>query len=119
RIALDSVVCALSVGEGCVEGVRRLATPSAGVLLRAERAPSATWTRRVLGRFADSLGAVCLHLGMSQEYIEAARIKAGERPVVFYVGNVHAAVHRRAGGPTRLAHAGQARAPRHHRLLRP
>ncbi|MBX3214919.1 MAG: hypothetical protein KF850_22995 [Labilithrix sp.] len=26
RIALDSVVCALSVGEGCVEGVRRLAT---------------------------------------------------------------------------------------------
>lgn len=87
RIALDSVVCALSLGEGCVEGVRRLATPSAATLLRAERAPSATWTRRVLGRFADSLGAVCLHLGMSREYIEAARVKAGERPVVFYVDN--------------------------------
>jgi hypothetical protein len=87
RIALDSVVCALSVGEGCVEGVRRLATPSAPTLVRAERAPSASWTRRVLGRFADSLGAVCLHLGMSHEYIEAARVKAGERPIVFYVDN--------------------------------
>jgi len=87
RIAIDSVVCALSIGEGCVEGVRRLATPSAATLLRAERAPSATWTRRVLGRFADSLGAVCLHLGMSREYIEAARVRAGDRPVVFYIDN--------------------------------
>jgi hypothetical protein len=87
RIAIDSVVCALSVGEGCVEGVRRLATPSAAALLRADHAPSATWTRRVLGRFADSLGAVCLHLGMSAEYIEAARAKAEDRPVVFYVDN--------------------------------
>lgn len=87
RIAIDSVVCALSVGEGCVEGVRRLATPSASALLRADHAPSATWTRRVLGRFSDSLGAVCLHLGMSTEYIEAARVKAEERPVVFYVDN--------------------------------
>jgi hypothetical protein len=87
RIAIDSVVCALSVGEGCVEGVRRLATPSAPTLLRAARAPSATWTRRVLGRFADSLGAVSLHLGMSREYIEAARVRAGDRPVVFYIDN--------------------------------
>jgi hypothetical protein len=87
RIAIDSVVCALSVGEGCVEGVRRRATPSSSALLRADHAPSATWTRRVLGRFADSLGAVCLHLGMSTEYIEAARVKAEDRPVVFYVDN--------------------------------
>lgn len=87
RIAIDSVVCALAIGEGCVEGVRRLATPSASALLRADHAPSATWTRRVLGRFSESLGAVCLHLGMSTEYIEAARVKAEERPVVFYVDN--------------------------------
>jgi hypothetical protein len=87
RIAIDSVVCALCVGEGCVEGVRRLATPSAPTLLLAERAPSPTWTRRVLARFADSLGAVYLHLSMSREYIEAARVKAGDRPVVFYVDN--------------------------------
>ena len=87
RIAIDSVVCALSVGEGCVEGVRRLATPSAPTLLRAEHAPSSTWTRRLLGRFADSLGAVRLHLGMSLEYIEAARVRAGDHPVVFYIDN--------------------------------
>jgi hypothetical protein len=42
RIAIDSTVCALSLGEGCIEGVRRLATPSASVLLRADHAPSAT-----------------------------------------------------------------------------
>ena len=87
RIAIDSVVCALSVGEGCVEGVRRLATPSVSALLRADHAPSATWTRRVLDRFADSLGAVCLHLGMSAEYIEAARVRAEDRPIVFYIDN--------------------------------
>lgn len=87
RIALDSVVCALSVGEGCVEGVRRLSTPSAAMLLRADHAPSPTWTRRVLARFAANLGAVAFHLGMTQEYLDAARAKANERPVVFYVDN--------------------------------
>ena len=43
RIALEAVVAALSIGEGTVEGVRRVATPSAGALLRARWAPSASW----------------------------------------------------------------------------
>ncbi len=43
RIALDAFVCALATGEGCVEGMRRLMTPSGGALLRANRVSSATW----------------------------------------------------------------------------
>lgn len=39
RLSLDALILALAIGEGCVEGVRRLATPSAPVLLRAARPP--------------------------------------------------------------------------------
>jgi len=42
----------LTLKERCVEGVRRLSTPSAGTLLRSRGAISASWARRVLGRFA-------------------------------------------------------------------
>lgn len=86
RVALDAVVMALGIGQGCVEGVRRLATPSAGKLLRADHAPSASWARRVLGRFSSWLGGVRLHLGMACEYIDQARA-AAEQAVVFYVDN--------------------------------
>jgi len=54
RVALDAVAIALSLGQGCIEGVRRLATPSAATLLRSSNAPSASWVRRVLHGFADS-----------------------------------------------------------------
>ncbi|MCI0671076.1 MAG: hypothetical protein L0Y64_11480, partial [Myxococcaceae bacterium] len=53
RLALDAVVAALALGERCVEGVRRLATSSATALLLTSRAPSPTWMRRVLSRFAE------------------------------------------------------------------
>ncbi len=39
RIATVATIAALASGEGCVEGVRRLQTPTAATLLRAERAP--------------------------------------------------------------------------------
>ena len=86
RIAIDAAVAALAIGQRCVEGVRRLATPTAGWLLRAAHAPSATWVRRILGRFARELGGVKLHLGMAAEYARAARSSASEA-VVFYVDN--------------------------------
>ncbi|MGH8310545.1 MAG: hypothetical protein ACRETX_12235 [Steroidobacteraceae bacterium] len=50
RIALDAVICALATGQLCVEGVRRLATPTGATLLRAERVPTASGVRNVLGR---------------------------------------------------------------------
>jgi hypothetical protein len=54
RPAIDAAAIALTLGEGCVEGVRRLATPSAEVLLRHAGGLSASWARRVLHDFADA-----------------------------------------------------------------
>lgn len=88
RLVLDAVVMALALGEGCVEGVRRLATPSAPALLcAAGGVPSSTWTRRVLGALAQEGGAAALHLGMVREYLEGARLAAGAGGPVFYVDN--------------------------------
>lgn len=86
RVALDATVVALGVGEGCVEGVRRLATPTAPALLRAAHAPSATWVRRVLHRFAGDAASTWLHLRMAGAWIREAT--EGEAvPAVFYVDN--------------------------------
>lgn len=52
RVVIDAAACALALGQGCVEGVRRLATPSAALLLRHEAPIGPNWVRRVLGRFA-------------------------------------------------------------------
>ncbi len=84
RVAVDSFALSLAMRQGCVEGVRRLATPTAPTLLRSERAPSADWVRRTLGRFAD-VGAERFHLGMAGHYLDAARGLDG--PAVFYVDN--------------------------------
>jgi hypothetical protein len=87
RIALDAFVCALVLGEGCVEGVRRLQTPSGHALLRATRAPSATWVRRVFGAFADAHSAARLHLAMARRYVREAHAETERDVVVFYVDN--------------------------------
>ena len=86
RIALEALIAALSIGEQCVEGVRRLQTRSVGVLLRAQWAPSATWTRLILGRFARELGGFYLQMSMAASYVREAKAKA-TRPCVYYVDN--------------------------------
>jgi len=86
RIALDAIICALAIRQLCVEGVRRLATPSGPALLRAERVPSASGVRRLLGRLvADTDGATKLETKMGERFIQAAR--ADDGPAVFYVDN--------------------------------
>jgi hypothetical protein len=87
RIALDAVVCALALGEGCVEGVRRLMTLSGPALLRSNRAPSATWVRRVFGAFAVEQNAARLHLAMARRYVREAHAETERDVVVFYVDN--------------------------------
>ena len=87
RIALDAFVCALSLGEGCVEGVRRLMTPSGHALLRSIRAPSATWVRRVFGGFAGEQSAARLHLSMARGYVREALAETERDVVVFYIDN--------------------------------
>lgn len=86
RIALDGVIAALAIGQQCIEGVRRLATRTAPVLLRADHAPSASWVRRLWHRFADEVGSVALHWSMAGVYLDQAR-QAIEEPAVFYVDN--------------------------------
>ena len=85
RVALDATAVALTLGQRCVEGVRRLATPSAATLLRHRCAPSPSWTRERLQAFADE-GAVPLHLVQASRH---ARKLASEQPerLVFYVDN--------------------------------
>lgn len=84
RLALDAFAIALAIGQGCAEGVRRLATPTAPELLRTPSCPSADWVRRTLHDFAD-VGAERFHLGMARRYLDAAR--ADDGPAVFYVDN--------------------------------
>jgi hypothetical protein len=85
RIATDATIAALAIGEGCVEGVRRLQTPTAPTLLRADRTPTASGVRRRLWALAEANGAA-LMAAMSERYIVAARGSADE-PAVFYVDN--------------------------------
>jgi hypothetical protein len=86
RIALDAVMCALAIRQGCVEGVRRLATPSGPALLRAARVPSASGVRRMLGRLiAQTGGDTTLDARMTQRLLKSARTDDG--PAVFYVDN--------------------------------
>lgn len=86
RIVVDAVVGALAIGENCVEGVRRLETPSAAILLRADHAPTASWSRRVLGRFVKTVGSLQIHFTLAGTLLRAAR-ESGARAAVFYVDN--------------------------------
>jgi len=84
RLALDAVAIALTLGQRCVEGVRRLATSSVALLLRARGAISASWTRRILKRFAKQSSGT-LQLGMARRYLHGSL--RDDRRVVLYIDN--------------------------------
>lgn len=85
RIAIDAALIALAIGQRCIEGVRRLQTPSAPQLLRADRAPTASGLRRRLWQVASGHAAMVM-ARMSERYLSAAR-GDDETPAVFYVDN--------------------------------
>lgn len=85
RVVVDAVVVALCAGQQCVEGVRRIATPSAATLLRFTHGITPTWARQVLGRFAEKRGQL-FHLAAAKLLLEQARHEVAER-AVFYVDN--------------------------------
>lgn len=91
RLALDALIAGLSCGERCVEGVRRIATPTAHLLLRARRAPSPTWVRRTLGLLATEGAGAMLHYDMACEYLQATKttnaMRKASGPIVFYIDN--------------------------------
>lgn len=86
RIALDAVLCALAIRQMCIEGVRRLATPTGATLLRADRVPTASGVRKVLGRLlAHTDGGAVLEARMAERLIATAASDDG--PAIFYVDN--------------------------------
>lgn len=85
RVAIDAVSIALIAGHSCIEGVRRIATPSAPTLLRHRRAPSANWTRRVLRRFAKT-SADALHMALATALVRESE-QRGSQYVVYYIDN--------------------------------
>ena len=84
RIAVDATLASLAIGERTVEGVRRIATPTARKLLRTDRAPAASTIRGQLWQFAKAHGAE-LMAAMSRRYLAAAG--ADREAAVFYVDN--------------------------------
>ena len=87
RMAIDTVILALGIGQKCVEGVRRLETSTAPLLLRTNHAPSESWVRRIIKRYVDDSGmANKLHLRMTGVYLDSAK-SSEDAPAVFYVDN--------------------------------
>lgn len=86
RIAIDAVMCSLAIRQLCVEGVRRLATPTGATLLRAERVPSASGIRKLLGRLiAQTDGGTAFEARMTERLIANATSEDGH--AVFFVDN--------------------------------
>lgn len=83
-IALDATIVSLAIGQRTVEGVRRLQTPSAPELLRADHAPTASTVRRRLWELAKDHGAE-LMARMSQRCLDGTR--GDSAPAVFYIDN--------------------------------
>ncbi len=86
RLAFDAIILSLGLGQRCVEGVRRLETPTAPRLLRTKHAPSESWVRRIVKRYVDDIGGTPVTLRMTETYLEQARTE-GNSPAVFYVDN--------------------------------
>ena len=84
RTAMDAAAIAFVLGQGCVEGVRRIETPSVGTLLRHAGGVSANWTRRVLHSFAD-VGSVSFQATVSSRLL--TRSADGDDHVWLYVDN--------------------------------
>lgn len=84
RLALDAVIGALAIGERCVEGVRRLETPSAKLLLRAKASPSPQWVRAIISGLATACG-VGIQDAMAKQYLAMAA--ATNEVAGFYIDN--------------------------------
>jgi hypothetical protein len=59
RIAIEAVLCSLALGQRCIEGVRRLATPTGPTLLRAVRVPTAPGVRKLFRAGTRSSKVAC------------------------------------------------------------
>lgn len=85
RIAIEAVLCSLALGQRCIEGVRRLATPTGPTLLRTDHVPTAPGVRKLFGRLlaATEIGGAVLEARTTTRLIAAAHVDDG--PAIFYV----------------------------------
>jgi hypothetical protein len=122
RVVLDAVMTAQAIGEGCVEGLRRIETPTANVLLRSERVPTPSEARALLSKFAEGhVGTAPLRLqyAMMHEY---AQDEDAHRDRRVGVGGIRRATTPRNGWASRPAHGPQTSARAtvtEHERLRP
>jgi hypothetical protein len=89
RAAIDAVAISLTLGQMTVEGVRRIATSSARLLLRlrGKGSMSASWARRILGRFAARSAGI-FRMALATNLVQQSEHHASEaKRVVFYVDN--------------------------------
>lgn len=85
RCALDAFIVALSLGQRCVEGVRRISTPTISTVLRRKNAISETWVRRLLHVFAEARGQF-LHFTQTHVLLGQGKHAEGNR-FICYVDN--------------------------------
>lgn len=84
RASIDAAAVALCLGEGSVEGVRRLETSTVGTLLRRPGGISASYVRRVLHDLADA-GHAAFQDSVAERFL--ARAADEEDHVFLYVDN--------------------------------
>lgn len=86
RLTMDAVVATFAVGEPTLEGVRRLRTPTAPLLLRSASVPSPDALRLTMDDVATDLGAILMHFAMLRTYLAADRL-ASRQHAVIYIDN--------------------------------
>ena len=87
RVGLDATIATFAIGEPTLEGVRRLATPTASLLLQTPSVPSPDTLRSVMDQLARDLGAIGFHFRMLRRYLDDDRQQATSEPGVFYIDN--------------------------------
>jgi transposase len=85
RVGLDATIATFAIGETSLEGVRRLATPTASLLLQTPSVPSPDTLRSLMDDLSAELGAVAIHLKMLHRYLEGDRQATTREPGVFYI----------------------------------
>lgn len=89
RLAIDAVAIALTLRQKTLEGVRRIATASAAVLLRmrSQGPLSASWVRRILGKFSAGSSDL-FRMALATTLVQQSERHAAEsKRVVFYIDN--------------------------------
>ncbi|MBX3211201.1 MAG: hypothetical protein KF850_04150 [Labilithrix sp.] len=87
RVALDASIATFAVDEPTLEGVRRLATPTAPLLLQTPVVPSPDALRALMDDLSVDLGAFAAHFKMLRRYLDDDRQLTTREPGVYYVDN--------------------------------